>query len=50
MSGRTTSFEAVDKIKSAVEKSGKFKDISMGNVRKGIKEEIKFDLSMEAVK
>ncbi len=50
MVGRTTSFEAVDKIKLALEKSGKFKDIATGNVRKGVKDEIKFDLTMELQK
>ena len=47
LSGRTTSFEAVDKIKIALEKSGKFKSVTTGNVRKGVKDDIKFDISME---
>ena len=50
LSGRTTSFEAVDKIKIALEKSGKFKSVTTGNVRKGVKDDIKFDLSMETGK
>jgi len=47
VSGRTNAFEAVDKIRMAMEKSDKFKNITTGNVRKGTKGEIKFDLSME---
>ncbi len=47
LSGRTTSFEAVDKIKAALEKDAKFKNVTTGNVRKGVKEEIKFDISMD---
>lgn len=47
LSGRTTSFEAVDKIKLAMEKNPKFKNVATGNVRKGVKEEIKFDITME---
>lgn len=50
ISGRTSSFEAVDKIKGALEKSGKFKNVTTGNVRKGVKDDIKFDLNMEAGK
>jgi len=47
LSGRTNSFETVDKIKMAMEKSEHFKNITTGNVRKGTKGEIKFDLSLE---
>lgn len=47
LSGRTNSFETVDKIKMAMEKSNRFKNITTGNVRKGTKGEVKFDLSME---
>lgn len=50
MSGRTTSFEAVDKIKAALERSGKFKNVATANVRKGVKEEIKFDITMDSSK
>jgi type IV pilus assembly protein PilM len=50
LAGKTTSFEAVDKIKAAFEKSGKFKNVTTGNVRKGVKEEIKFDMAMETGK
>lgn len=47
LSGRTNSFETVDKIKMAMEKSEHFKNVTTGNVRKGTKGEIKFDLAME---
>lgn len=47
LSGRTNSFETVDKVKMALEKSDRFKNVSTGNVRKGTKGEVKFDLSME---
>ena len=47
LSGRTDSFENVDKIKMAMEKSDMFKNVTSGNVRKGTKGEIKFDLGME---
>lgn len=47
LSGKTISFEAVDKIKGSLEKSGKFKSVTTGNVRKGIKDEIKFDITLE---
>lgn len=49
-SGRTTSFETVDKIKLGMEKSGKFKNVSTGNVRKGPDGKVKFDLTMEIEK
>jgi general secretion pathway protein L len=45
--GRTTSFEAVDKITSSMEGSEMFEKVTKGNVRKGVKGEIKFDLTME---
>ncbi len=47
LSGRTGSFETVDKVKMAMEKSEHFKNVTTGNVRKGTKGEIKFDLSLE---
>jgi len=50
MSGRTTSFEAVDKIKNSLEKTDKFKNVATGNVRKGVKDDIKFDITMEVNK
>ena len=47
MSGRADSFVTVDKIKSALESSSLFKNVTTGNVRKGVKDEVKFDVSME---
>ena len=47
LSGRTTSFDAVDKLKASLEKNSKFKNVTTGNVRKGVKEEIKFDITMD---
>lgn len=48
MEGRTVSYEAVDKIKSALEKVPNFKNVQTGNVRKGIQQdEIKFSLSLD---
>ncbi|OGP13521.1 MAG: hypothetical protein A3I75_03195 [Deltaproteobacteria bacterium RIFCSPLOWO2_02_FULL_50_16] len=45
--GRTKSFEEVDRIKTAMMNSKLFKDVSSGNIRKGVQDEVKFDLSME---
>lgn len=47
IAGRTTSFESIDKIKAALEKSDKMQNVVMGNVRKGTKDEVKFDLTFE---
>lgn len=47
LDGRTTSFEAVDKIASSLETSEMFKNVAKGNVRKGVQGEIKFDMTME---
>ncbi len=47
ISGRTDSSEAIDKIKAAMDKSGKFKNVSTGNIRKGTKDDIKFDMTVE---
>lgn len=47
MVGRTTSFEAVDKIAGSIESSNMFQNVQKGNVRKGVKGEIKFDVTME---
>ncbi len=47
MEGKTVSYEAVDKIKSALEKVPGFKNVQTGNVRKGIQDEIKFSLSLD---
>ena len=50
LSGRADSFVTVDKIKSALEASSYFRNVTTGNVRKGVKDEVKFDLSMEIAK
>ena len=50
LSGSTTSFEAVDRIKQSLEKSELFKNVSTGNVRKGVKGEVKFDVAIDLVK
>jgi len=47
MDGRTTSFEAVDKIKNALSNSPYFKSVTTQNVAKGVRDEIKFSLSMD---
>ncbi|MBI4211650.1 MAG: pilus assembly protein PilM [Deltaproteobacteria bacterium] len=49
-SGFTDSFEAVDRIKLSLQKSKMFRGITPGNVRKGVKGEIKFDLSLDLQK
>lgn len=46
-SGTTDTFESVDRIKQALEKSPLLRNVTAGNVRKGIKGEIKFDVAME---
>ncbi len=45
--GRTTSYEAVDKVKNSLEKIPQFKNVQTGNVRKGVQDEIKFSLSFD---
>ena len=47
MSGKTNSFEAVDQIKTSIAKSTRFKNVTTDNVRKGIGDQIRFDLSMD---
>lgn len=47
--GRTISYEGVDKIKAAMEKVKYFKNVQTGNVRKGVRDEIKFSLSFDVV-
>jgi hypothetical protein len=49
LEGRVNSYEAVDKIKGSIEKIPQFKNVQTGNVRKGVKEEIKFSLSFDIV-
>ncbi|MFH1652653.1 MAG: pilus assembly protein PilM [Pseudomonadota bacterium] len=47
LSGRVSSFEAVDRVKTAFEESPLLQKVQSGNVRKGVKDEIKFDMSMD---
>ncbi|MBI2066441.1 MAG: pilus assembly protein PilM [Deltaproteobacteria bacterium] len=47
LTGRTDSFEAVDQIKGALSQSTAFQDVTTQNVRKGVGDEVKFDLSFE---
>ena len=47
--GQTTSFEAVDQIKTALGKSKMFKNVAIENQKKGSKGEIRFSLSVEIV-
>ncbi len=45
--GVTDSFESVDQIKDALSKSRLFKNIAVENVKKGLREEVRFTLSVE---
>ena len=45
--GRTNSFEAVDQIKTTLAKSKFFKNVATENVKKGLKDEVRFNLSLE---
>lgn len=47
LEGRTTSYEGIDKVKAAMEKVKNFKNVQTGNVRKGVREQIKFSLSFD---
>lgn len=49
MSGSTDSFESVDRMKFALEGSPLFENVTSGNVHKGTKGEVKFDLTMDIV-
>ncbi|HCU23397.1 MAG TPA: hypothetical protein DF383_00125 [Deltaproteobacteria bacterium] len=49
LEGRALSYEGVDKLKAAMEKVDKFKNVQTGNVRKGVRDEIKFSLSFDVV-
>ncbi len=49
LEGRALSYEGVDKIKSSMEKIPQFKNVQTGNVRKGLRDEIKFSLSFDIV-
>ena len=47
LEGRTLSYEAIDKVKSSLEKIPLFKNVQTANVRKGVQEELKFSLSFD---
>lgn len=47
LEGRTVSYEGVDKIKAALSQVKNFKNVETGDVRKGIKDEIKFKVSFD---
>ncbi len=47
--GRTSSFEAIDQIKAALGKSKFFKNVATDNVKKGVRDEVRFNLSVELV-
>lgn len=49
LEGRTISYEGVDKVKASMEKIKIFKNVQTGNVRKGVRDEIKFSLSFDIV-
>ncbi len=49
MEGRTVSYEGVDKVKASMEKIKIFKNVQTGNVRKGVRDEIRFSLSFDVV-
>jgi Tfp pilus assembly protein PilN len=45
--GRTLSYEGVDKIKASLSQVKNFKNVETGDVRKGVKDEIKFKVSFD---
>ncbi len=47
LEGQVEDFKAVDMVKAALEKSSLFSNVTAGNVRKGVKGEVKFSMSME---
>jgi type IV pilus assembly protein PilM len=47
LDGTVADFKAVDTVRQALEKSGTFTNVTSGNVRKGVKGEVKFSLSMD---
>jgi len=48
--GKTISFEAVDQIKTALTASPRFQNVATTNVRKGVGDIVKFDISFELKK
>lgn len=49
-SGIVDDFKTVDSVKQSLEGSGKFSNVTTGNVNKGVKGEVKFKLSMDIAK
>jgi hypothetical protein len=49
MEGRTVSYEGVDKVKASMEKIKEFKNVQSGNVRKGVRDEIRFSVSFDII-
>lgn len=47
LDGRTNSFEGVDTIKTSLEKSSHFKNVTTRKAEKGLRDEIKFSISMD---
>ncbi|MBI2981743.1 MAG: pilus assembly protein PilM [Deltaproteobacteria bacterium] len=47
LAGQTNSFEAVDQLKTALTRSPQFQNIATTNVRKGVGDQVKFDLSFD---
>jgi len=47
LEGEVSDFKAVDTVRQSLEKSGAFANVSSGNVRKGVKGEVKFSMSMD---
>ena len=45
--GLVSDFKAVDTIRQALEKASVFSNVTSGNVRKGVKGEVKFSMSMD---
>ena len=49
LDGVVADFKAVDTVRQSLEKSGAFANVTSGNVRKGVKGEVKFSMSMDIV-
>ncbi len=47
LEGVVSDFKAVDTVRQALEKSVMFSNVTSGNVRKGVKGEVKFSMSMD---
>ena len=47
LDGLVQDFKTVDTVRQSLEKSGAFANVTSGNVRKGVKGEVKFSMSMD---